>query len=400
MMDLDLEDLLKNSFFITVDDERAREFATIFTSAIGICPRRLDGFSDGDLCNSRRCELGHISIIRMAKALRLPHVTIFEDDAYPMEDAINRMERLLKDIPEDAKAAIWGYSRCFGSVDANGGMRRLTANVWGSHAYTVFSSGFDEYIKAYDANPLRTSDGFFDQFGPIYISNEKIFIQRCRKRSMNGFVGYIWDAKSNPSPPPGFLREEHYLGIGLDEDAIRSMASSLIENMSSENCLIIGSGPSISGCGLGGYVDSFNGDVIRVNRLPMSKYKRDYGSRTDILFTCKWYDDFVARQDFDKKVIVDDGQISSISKKFSLPDGKWLTTGMICIIMSMCSYGRAFLMGFGSGPCGSDEMYQSIHEIKNLNVVPGEHHDISYEHDMIDALIKTNYRGRLSIIDI
>merc|ERR1719215_2345850 len=49
-------------------------------------------------------------------------------------------------------------------------------------------------------------------------------------------------------------------------------------------CALGGSSSKMNGAGLGKRIDKHD-TIIRVNRIPTSKYKKDFGSRTDILFS-------------------------------------------------------------------------------------------------------------------
>ena len=46
-------------------------------------PKIFPAFHNTDLSGPYNCILSHVALIRMAKALDLPFITIFEDDAYP-----------------------------------------------------------------------------------------------------------------------------------------------------------------------------------------------------------------------------------------------------------------------------------------------------------------------------
>ena len=73
-------------------------------------PRAFWGFVNWDLSPFRRCALGHIAMMKMAKAMNFPFIAIFEDDAYPCADIEYKLAITLKNIPDDAEVVILGYN--------------------------------------------------------------------------------------------------------------------------------------------------------------------------------------------------------------------------------------------------------------------------------------------------
>ena len=77
-------------------------------------PRIYDGrvlkCSLGNASNLIRCTYSHFELVKMAKALDLPFITIFEDDAYPMFGAMEKMDKWFQDteIPDDIDILMLG----------------------------------------------------------------------------------------------------------------------------------------------------------------------------------------------------------------------------------------------------------------------------------------------------
>lgn len=89
--------------------------------------------------NAYKCGLGHASIIKMAKALDLPFVCVFEDDAYPVSGISSKLETYLGDIPADTDVLMLGWSyfkTC--PTKISGKLSSPPSDTHGSHAYIVF----------------------------------------------------------------------------------------------------------------------------------------------------------------------------------------------------------------------------------------------------------------------
>ena len=93
-----------------------QEFRKRFTGEFGEenLPRTYDGrpmkCSLGNTSNPIRCTYSHFELVKMAKALDLPFITIYEDDAYPMSGAMKKMDKWFQDteIPDDADILMLG----------------------------------------------------------------------------------------------------------------------------------------------------------------------------------------------------------------------------------------------------------------------------------------------------
>lgn len=214
-MDISLEKVIENSFCISIDQKRRHIFQTVFNHYFGKVPRIFDGYTNPELDGIRKCSLSHVSIIRMAKAMELPFVTIFEDDAYPRRDANIIIRDVIRRTPEDANMLIlgWNVLKNASKIDdiiLKGPSRPANCDrrIYGSHAYIVFEKCYDKYIKHSCRGKLTAADDFLDRFDPTYVSRVNLFIQRCSKISMTGHVGYILDNESYKNPPNGFDKIE------------------------------------------------------------------------------------------------------------------------------------------------------------------------------------------------
>jgi hypothetical protein len=86
-------------------------------------------------------------------------------------------------------------------------------------------------------------------------------------------------APTTASAAPCHARET----IDLPTDKNTELHVSLMEEKF-QRCALIGASPLLNGTGHGHDIDSFD-IVIRVNRVPTEKYYKDFGQRTDILYS-------------------------------------------------------------------------------------------------------------------
>ena len=97
-MNLTIDDILKNSYVISIDTNRFCRFKEIFLkNGITNIPSLYKGFKLklGTYygCTLKQpsilCCLTHLSIIKLAQINNLPFVCIFEDDAFPIKNIIS-----------------------------------------------------------------------------------------------------------------------------------------------------------------------------------------------------------------------------------------------------------------------------------------------------------------------
>ena len=215
-MKIDINNLLENSFYITINNRKAVVIDEFFKQNNMLpIPHRFYGFKNPDIKSGPyKCMMSHAALIKLAKSLNLPFICIFEDDAYPCNNIYDKLKLFLSDIPNDAKLLILGWSKLFKQqIKYNDYINNLTGDNYGSHAYIIFNNGYDDFLKTYDKNPLIPADIFLNNFTNTgkYILNECLFIQYTYEMSMSIGKGYFYqDHPGVPYPPPGFPNIEKY----------------------------------------------------------------------------------------------------------------------------------------------------------------------------------------------
>lgn len=184
-------------------------------------------------------------------------------------------------------------------------------------------------------------------------------------------------------------------------DKHKRIADELFVGRTADRCLVIGSNPSLRTVRLAEYVDSFKGDVIRINKLAHPECKMNYGSRTDILFACKWSDEHVVCEDFNPKIVIDDDLILDISRDFKENTRPNLTTGMICILLALQKYAHVELLGFGVPELYESGNYRSVWEedTRQNTADPRFKHDMNFEHRLLWSLARHGEGGRLEMLE-
>lgn len=190
-MKLTVKDLLENSFVISIDEINIAAFYRRFKDA-GLLPlpKHFVGHTlkNGDYSYVKfsqrngitNCTRSHHDIIVMAKALDLPFVCIFEDDAIPAEGAVDTLESVLSDIPDYTRVLFLGsLSRSTGYDSPYRPSVLEHCYVNGSHAYVIFKRHYDEYLlRMYRENAV--ADIVFNKSSDndsLLASKENIFMQ-------------------------------------------------------------------------------------------------------------------------------------------------------------------------------------------------------------------------------
>ena len=196
---LTLESVLKNSFVITDKGPRFDVFSRRFMKAFNYVPTPYIGFFGGRKVDC--LTYSHVGIVRTALIMGLPFVTIFEDDAAPMEGMENIFNNYISSFPPDARCLVLGHlsyrKRDIKEWGHWMSLKRNCRGVAGSHAYIVFRSAYEDLIFSCNKK-LRESDRCWDYMSPVYVSFTNFFIQNnyegspvihvCRRGSPKGYV--------------------------------------------------------------------------------------------------------------------------------------------------------------------------------------------------------------------
>ena len=210
-----INEFFKNSFMITVDKSKIELTHKVFRHHFGdFFPNVVNGFQGGGRTNVQNCLKSHYSIIYKAKYNKLPFVVVFEDDAYPITNCKDFLEKYLCRIPKDAGFVLLGWSnyskKSIQKFDKP--FNPMSTVFSGSHSYILFQNSYDKYLKTIDKNTNTTADcHIFNAMEHPYAVNYPIFIQYNRMKSMNKHIGYILYG-DNEAPPPRFEKIEAIIG--------------------------------------------------------------------------------------------------------------------------------------------------------------------------------------------
>lgn len=209
---ISIEQFFRNSYVISINEDKLQLFKKVFQHYFpGFpIPKYHKGSTDIKLTGPQNCTKSHYDIILNAKKHKLPFVMIFEDDAYPCQNALSKFNEYIKYIPNDTKLLILGWSdhkrqrNCYKTQTFQNPINKIINRINGSHAYILFETGYDDYLNFIDNNKNATADGdVFLYLQPSYILDTAIFIQYSTNHSMNGHIGYIYYG-DHDEPPKGF----------------------------------------------------------------------------------------------------------------------------------------------------------------------------------------------------
>lgn len=197
-MKLSINDLFKYSYCLTISINKYKRFINRLSTAIGnnYCfPKPIYGIKSSKenikkifgekSISDFRCVLvtaEHYFLVRMAKEMNLPFITIFEDDASPHKQLLTKIDYYIENIPDDLDCLRFGYSRVIDRFIKEKPIvidkRYIQRNVYGSHAYIIFSKYYDAFLE--NSDPLCIIDDI--RLNPyskhkIYLTKEPLFIQ-------------------------------------------------------------------------------------------------------------------------------------------------------------------------------------------------------------------------------
>jgi len=209
-----VDEMMEHSFALAVSGEEYGRFAERMESAgFGKIPPMYDGrFPACSVPNGMdACALSHLELIKAAKSLNFPQITIFESDAYPATNCRDELGRFLDGgIPDDATEITFGnlhfvrrhdLAGKHGLFDTDGRFGRIKGDLWGTHAATVFRSGYDQWIENFISHrPLIHADFYNTLTGKCYATERSFFIQVKDRlqyptwiadpQNLNDFPGY------------------------------------------------------------------------------------------------------------------------------------------------------------------------------------------------------------------
>lgn len=187
-MTLNTEEILNNSFVVTIDGERVAVFYKWFEEQGLRLPEKFIGYEltrdyllkqfqflrqlqkfnapkvverNVRLFRAISNNVSHWSIVQLAKHANLPFVTIFEDDAKPVGNLRKRMDELCSDIPDETDVLRLGYTKHIKrltdyrrvNLSVPHSDNLIIENLSGSHAYIVFQRYYDRFITENKIQP-------------------------------------------------------------------------------------------------------------------------------------------------------------------------------------------------------------------------------------------------------
>ena len=212
-MTLTSSQILSSSFVVTINEDRYNAFVSEFEAAkIPILPKKFIGYEIEDsylisafkivsdlqysekrgileynlrkfhaICNNA----SHFAIVQHAMLLDFPFVTIFEDDAVPTEDCLEKLDLYCSNVPDDTDVLRLGW---FLSSRERMNQAPLPEPVFdhfivkrfpGSHAYVVFKKFYKRFLESNKHQPRCD----LDKINPspdktVYALKEPLFVQQ------------------------------------------------------------------------------------------------------------------------------------------------------------------------------------------------------------------------------
>jgi len=211
-MKISVDELVENSFVISVNEERLRFFLEQWRSAgLPGAPRHVRGLQLGlshMYTDMMKCDIQtkthisamstHMMIISMARAMGLPFACVFEDDAVGREDVRLSLPAALEAAPDDADVLILGNCRLFGvRRDLGNGFVEPTRS-FGMQSYVCARKNYDYFLDHIKSDFHTGLTGYGRN---VYLAKDILFCQYSRYPETNqrwnkANSGFLYDAKS------------------------------------------------------------------------------------------------------------------------------------------------------------------------------------------------------------
>lgn len=202
---ISIDDAMKHSLVISIDKKRYIAMCKLFQHfGFNTLPKLLFGSTFKNKSGPFNCKHSHMRAVQHAKKYNWPYVMIFEDDAYPCDDVIHKMEMYLYALPKDASLVLFGWSHSYAQRFDKPFNKIIENAISGSHAYIIFEQAYDKFISYHKNNPEKYADNMiFKEINPSYVIDYPLFIQYTNSKSMNGHTGFVYYGNKT-TPPIGF----------------------------------------------------------------------------------------------------------------------------------------------------------------------------------------------------
>lgn len=170
---------LNNFYCLSISDQRYNYTNSIFKKYGLPNLIKYEGFTNLDK-KERCCLFGHMSLVMIARYLKLPYIFIFEEDAYPRKDIKIKMEYYIQNRPSDCGILVFGRNGEFGEISIKGDYHIVKQRPFGAQAYLVYEKCYNDLIKSFEKEKIADialKGNNFPQYKP-YWTNENLFIQK------------------------------------------------------------------------------------------------------------------------------------------------------------------------------------------------------------------------------
>lgn len=196
-MDISVDQLIENSFVISIDSKILCRFNSIFSNAgFTALPKPFSGFkfnrnqftadkftkklyenknSTAATYGALGCGVSHAALVKHADLIGLDFVCIFEDDAYPCIDVIQKMQTALQGIPDDCDILKLGWSRIYNKKEDLSQKFNREPQSYGTFAYIVFKKYYKEYFRNFEKSYISDHIVMNNDNVHLYHVQQKLF---------------------------------------------------------------------------------------------------------------------------------------------------------------------------------------------------------------------------------
>ena len=121
------------------------------------------------------CGVSHAFLVKHAMMLGLDFICIFEDDAYPCNDILSKLQLALTGIPDDCDILKLGWSRIYNGKTTLNNKFNADPRSYGTFAYIVFKKYYESYFKNFEKSYISDHIVMNSSNVKLYHVQQKLF---------------------------------------------------------------------------------------------------------------------------------------------------------------------------------------------------------------------------------
>jgi GR25 family glycosyltransferase involved in LPS biosynthesis len=121
------------------------------------------------------CGVSHAALVKYANLLNLDFIAIFEDDAYPCDEILEKLTEYLTGIPDDCDILKIGWSGVYKNENSFQQKFNRQPKSWGTFAYVIFKRYYKRYFENFKKSYISDHDVMSSDSVNTYHTRQRLF---------------------------------------------------------------------------------------------------------------------------------------------------------------------------------------------------------------------------------